>query len=56
MLDLNAENAPDTDALSLLQYNILRGKGTEGPGTGKFNKHKEQGEYTCAGCGEVLYT
>ena len=36
-----------------VQYNILRGKGTEAPGSGQYNKHKEAGKYTCAGCGEV---
>lgn len=33
---------------------ILR-KGTEMPGTGKFNKHKEKGTYTCRQCGAALY-
>ena len=37
------------------QYYILRGKGTEGPGTGVYNKHKEEGIYNCAGCGSELY-
>eukprot|EP00967_Tisochrysis_lutea_P069855 scaffold91986_cov21-Tisochrysis_lutea.AAC.1 len=31
------------------QYYVLRQKGTEPPGTGKYNKHKEEGIYTCAG-------
>ena len=37
-----------------LQYNILRKKGTEAPGTGLYNKHYENGEYTCAGAAFVL--
>ena len=38
------------------QYNILRQKGTERPFTGKFVAHKETGVYTCAACGEELFT
>lgn len=37
------------------QYYILRQKGTEPAGTGEYNKHYEQGEYVCAGCGTKLY-
>ncbi len=42
--------------LSPEQYYILREKGTESPFTGKFNLHKEKGVYTCAGCGNELFT
>ena len=42
--------------LSPEQFRILRQKGTEAPGTSKFNKHKEKGVYTCAGCDAPLYT
>ena len=38
------------------QYYVLREKGTERPGTGKFLFHKEKGVYTCAGCGQELFT
>jgi methionine-R-sulfoxide reductase len=38
------------------QYNILREKGTERPGTGEYNHHSEKGVYTCAGCGTELFT
>ncbi|MGH7196091.1 MAG: peptide-methionine (R)-S-oxide reductase MsrB [Candidatus Saccharimonadales bacterium] len=38
------------------QYQILRGKGTETPGTGKFLDHNENGDYTCAACGNVIFT
>jgi peptide-methionine (R)-S-oxide reductase len=38
------------------QYNVLREKGTERPYSGKFDKHTEAGSYTCAGCGEVLFS
>lgn len=38
------------------QFRILREKGTEAPGTGKFDKHKpSSGVYTCAGCDAPLY-
>ena len=42
--------------LSPEQYNILRNKGTERPGTGEYNNHAEKGVYTCAGCGTELFT
>jgi peptide-methionine (R)-S-oxide reductase len=36
------------------QYEILRGKGTEAPFTGKLPKTKD-GFYTCAACGNKLF-
>ena len=42
--------------LSPEQFRILREKGTESPGTGEYDKHKELGTYSCAGCGTPLYT
>jgi peptide-methionine (R)-S-oxide reductase len=41
--------------LSPEQFRVLRQKGTERPGTGRFNKHFEEGVYTCAGCDTPLY-
>eukprot|EP00270_Netrium_digitus_P002438 TRINITY_DN12759_c0_g1_i2.p1 TRINITY_DN12759_c0_g1~~TRINITY_DN12759_c0_g1_i2.p1 ORF type:complete len:138 (-),score=31.03 TRINITY_DN12759_c0_g1_i2:131-544(-) len=41
--------------LSPDQFRILRRKGTEYPGTGKYNKLSEEGVYECAGCGAPLY-
>jgi peptide-methionine (R)-S-oxide reductase len=38
------------------QYHILREKGTETPGTGKYLKHKQKGMYTCAACGAQLFS
>lgn len=38
------------------QYEVLRMKGTERPGTGVYNDHSEKGVYTCAGCGTELFT
>ena len=42
--------------LSPEQYNILRKKGTERPGSGKFLYNEEKGVYTCAACGNELFT
>ncbi|KAL0469988.1 peptide methionine sulfoxide reductase [Neurospora intermedia] len=42
--------------LSPQQFRILREKGTEPAGTGKFDKHyPSAGVYTCAGCHAPLY-
>jgi len=41
--------------LSPEQYRVLREKGTERPGTGKFYKHAEKGVYVCGGCGNELF-
>jgi len=38
------------------QYHILREKGTEAPFTGKLLQNKETGIYTCAACGNELFT
>ena len=37
------------------QYKIMREKGTEMAFTGKYTDNKEQGEYTCAACGNKLF-
>ncbi|KAI0343205.1 peptide methionine sulfoxide reductase msrB [Trametopsis cervina] len=38
------------------QFRILREKGTEPAGTGKYDKFYKDGTYNCAGCGTPLYT
>ncbi len=38
------------------QYHVLREKGTEAPFTGKLLKNKDTGVYTCAACGNELFT
>lgn len=38
------------------QYRILREKGTELPFTGKYLDHHENGMYTCAVCGQALFS
>ncbi|APD07877.1 peptide-methionine (R)-S-oxide reductase [Flavobacteriaceae bacterium UJ101] len=41
--------------LSPEEYYVLRGKGTERPGTGKYNLHFEEGTYHCNACGAPLF-
>ncbi|KAI8985553.1 peptide methionine sulfoxide reductase msrB [Trametes punicea] len=41
--------------LSPEQFRILRQKGTEPAGTGKYDKFFQDGVYACAGCGAPLY-
>jgi len=38
------------------EYQVLRKKGTEQPFTGKYVNHKKKGTYTCAGCGNELFS
>ena len=37
------------------QYAVLREKGTEIPGTGKYLNNDENGDYSCAACGQVVF-
>jgi|SaaInl0LU_22_DNA_1037365.scaffolds.fasta_scaffold00592_4 peptide-methionine (R)-S-oxide reductase len=43
-------------ALTPLQYEILRKKGTEYAFSGEYNKFYEEGIYHCAGCNTPLFT
>jgi peptide-methionine (R)-S-oxide reductase len=43
------------DTLSPEQFDVLRRKGTEAPFTGKLLHNHDSGDYTCAGCGVVLF-
>jgi peptide-methionine (R)-S-oxide reductase len=43
------------EKLSEEQYKVLREKGTEAPGTGKYLHEKASGVYTCAACGNPLF-
>ena len=38
------------------QYHVLREKGTDSPFTGKYYLNKEKGMYTCAACGNELFS
>ena len=51
---------PKTEAewkerLSPEQYKILREKGTEAPGSGKYVHEHAEGMYKCAACGNPLF-
>ena len=62
---LNSASMPDTvvksDAewkkeLTPEQYYVLRQKGTEPAFRNKYNNYKEKGIYTCAACGNELFS
>ncbi len=38
------------------QYQVLREKGTEAPGTGKYVHTTEKGMFACAACGNELFS
>lgn len=38
------------------QFRVLRERGTETAFTGKFYKHDKEGNYHCAGCGNLLFS
>ena len=37
------------------QYAVMRGKGTEAPFSGEFVLPKENGSFSCAACGNMLF-
>lgn len=43
--------------LSKQEYNILREKGTEYPGTGEYDGfYPDEGHFVCRGCGNAIYS
>lgn len=44
------------EALTLQQYKVLRGHGTEPPGSSPLNLEKRDGTFACAGCGQPLFS
>ncbi len=43
-------------ALTPQQYKVLRGHGTEPPGSSPLNVEKRDGTFACAGCGQPLFS
>jgi peptide-methionine (R)-S-oxide reductase len=43
------------EKLNPMQYHVLREAGTERAFTGEYDKHYDEGEYSCAACGTVLF-
>jgi peptide-methionine (R)-S-oxide reductase len=43
------------ERLSPEQYAVLRGHGTERPGSCALNDEKRAGSFACAGCGQTLF-
>jgi peptide-methionine (R)-S-oxide reductase len=59
-MDAEEQDLPSTDeewreCLTEEEYRILREAGTEPRFTGEYVDKKDDGTYTCAGCGEVLF-
>ena len=50
------EKTTKYNALTAEEARVIVYKGTEYPGTGKFNKHYESGTYVCRRCDAPLYT
>ena len=42
-------------ALTPEQYEVMRGHGTEAPGSCALNYEKRAGTFSCAGCGQPLF-
>lgn len=55
-LDANTPDEVWQKKLTPEQYRVLREKGTERAFTGEYDKHNEDGLYTCAGCGIDLFS
>ncbi|EJF09477.1 MULTISPECIES: peptide-methionine (R)-S-oxide reductase MsrB [Pontibacter] len=54
--EINKTEAEWKKQLTPAQYYVLRQKGTERAFSGKYNDHKEKGVYTCAACGNEVFT
>lgn len=52
---MDISDAEWRERLTPEQYRILRQAGTERAGTGKYDKFYEEGDYLCAGCGNLLF-
>jgi peptide-methionine (R)-S-oxide reductase len=56
MEKLHLTDAEWHEKLTPEQYHVLREAGTERAFTGKYERNKAAGVYTCAGCGIALFT
>ena len=57
--DQDLKSMPESywkEKLTPEQYHVCREGGTERPFSGKFVHNKEHGTYTCAGCGQELFS
>jgi peptide-methionine (R)-S-oxide reductase len=55
-LEINRTEEEWKKILTPEQYYVLREKGTDSPFSGKFYLHKEEGMYSCAACGNELFS
>jgi peptide-methionine (R)-S-oxide reductase len=53
--DFNQSDMEWREKLSPEEYAVLRGKGTETPGSGKYLHETRQGTYACKACGNPLF-
>jgi peptide-methionine (R)-S-oxide reductase len=53
--EMNLTDEQWRERLTPEQYEVLRRQGTERPFTGKYVNVKDDGVYTCAGCGAELF-
>jgi methionine-R-sulfoxide reductase len=57
-MDVDLKNKPDSywrERLTPEQYSVMRKKGTEAPGAGKYVQDVGDGMFHCAGCGQELF-
>jgi peptide-methionine (R)-S-oxide reductase len=52
---LNMTDAEWRERLTPEQYRVLREAGTEAPFTGDLLSVKDEGQFRCAGCGQMLF-
>ncbi|MHA1769760.1 MAG: peptide-methionine (R)-S-oxide reductase MsrB [Candidatus Thorarchaeota archaeon] len=56
LIVVNDEDDQWRFSLTPAQFNVLRQCGTEPPFRGEYVHHKEDGTYTCAACGNELFS